>query len=526
MRTGSQAKGLIPKDIEATALDWRKVRKNNPKLISRSFRSEKGPGDWNRGRYMRELTEVDAPQSLSALVPDKAKSVFVPILLALALSLAAIVVLLLFTARTLDQREHLGTLRSVQTAMTVEADRLQQVARDTSWWDEAIARLLIDPDADWADDNIGSYLHDAFNLDLSLVLNGDDRYGFVYLDGKEAMLREDRAFAQGAALLAGQARRAAGESPIPVSGYLTYRGTPYLVAVSAFVYEDALGHSTGGAALLLGKRLDDELVGHLGKLFRIPGLHLRKPGESVPETEITLTNPAGTTVATLSWNKPAAAWSALTGLLAPLALVVLTVVGLTWRFLSVELEQRRRNQAVLARLATTDALTGISNRRFFLERADQEIERCRRFTRPATVLMLDIDHFKGINDNYGHAAGDDTLKSLTNLVSGILRQVDLFGRLGGEEFVILMPETSPQAAGEAAERIRQTVADTPVDTSEGRIVFTVSIGVSEFQKQDKDVHDLLARADQALYAAKESGRNRVLQWLPQNGPDIGQIGPP
>jgi diguanylate cyclase (GGDEF)-like protein len=140
--------------------------------------------------------------------------------------------------------------------------------------------------------------------------------------------------------------------------------------------------------------------------------------------------------------------------------------------------------------------------------------------------MLDIDHFKGINDNYGHAAGDDTLKSLTNLVSGILRQVDLFGRLGGEEFVILMPETSPQAAGEAAERIRQTVADTPVDTSEGRIVFTVSIGVSEFQKQDKDVHDLLARADQALYAAKESGRNRVLQWLPQNGPDIGQIGPP
>jgi diguanylate cyclase (GGDEF)-like protein len=107
------------------------------------------------------------------------------------------------------------------------------------------------------------------------------------------------------------------------------------------------------------------------------------------------------------------------------------------------------------------------------------MERGRRFAHPLTVLMLDIDHFKAINDNYGHAAGDEALKSLTALVTGVLRQIDLFGRLGGEEFVILMPETGPHNAHEAADRIRRTVEESSVETEAGSIGFTVSIGLSE-----------------------------------------------
>jgi diguanylate cyclase (GGDEF)-like protein len=463
---------------------------------------------------MTQVVEVETTDTLQALLPGKARSVFLPILTALALSLATIVTLLLFTARTLDQQEQDGTVFSVRTGLAVEADRLGQVARDTSWWDEAILNLVVEPDGDWADDNIGGYLHEAFDLDLSLVLDGNDQARIAYRDGREAELGMEDPFLRGVALLSAKARASVDESPTPVSGYLLLGGVPYLVTASAFVYENAPGRSTNGSVLLLGKRLDQRLIAHLGELFRVAGLQLGNDAASTADPGITLSDPTGRAIAVLSWPKPSQAWSALAGVVPPLVAVVAAVVLLTWRFFAVELEQRRQNQALLARLATTDGLTGIANRRFFLERAQQEMERGRRFAHPLTVLMLDIDHFKAINDNYGHAAGDEALKSLTALVTGVLRQIDLFGRLGGEEFVILMPETRPHNAHEAADRIRRTVEENSVETEAGSIGFTVSIGLSEMAADDRDVHALLARADEALYAAKEGGRNRVIPWKP------------
>lgn len=165
-------------------------------------------------------------------------------------------------------------------------------------------------------------------------------------------------------------------------------------------------------------------------------------------------------------------------------------------------------------LAITDSLTKINNRRRFFDLAEQEFERSRRYDRPLSLIMLDIDHFKRVNDTYGHAAGDTVLEQLAQLCQKSLREVDVFARYGGEEFVILLPETTSQEAQLTAERIRQLVARTPIKVGEDSLTITISFGIVELDKTCKNVEELLDRSDQAMYASKRNGRNRVSIWEP------------
>ncbi len=174
-----------------------------------------------------------------------------------------------------------------------------------------------------------------------------------------------------------------------------------------------------------------------------------------------------------------------------------------------DISDRKAMEVELQRQASTDSLTGISNRRYFMALADQEMRRSRRFNRSLSVMMLDIDHFKPINDKYGHAVGDAVLQGVVKRALESLRQSDQFARLGGEEFATIMPETNLVAALEAAERLRKHLADRPISTTGASVPCTISIGVAEMDETDTSIDDILRRADQALYRAKEHGRNRV-----------------
>lgn len=165
----------------------------------------------------------------------------------------------------------------------------------------------------------------------------------------------------------------------------------------------------------------------------------------------------------------------------------------------------------LTRLATTDTLTGTHNRRYFLERAHEELKRSGRHDRPLGFLMLDVDHFKRVNDSFGHVVGDRVLQTLVAGAQATLRQTDIFGRIGGEEFAALMPETHPEEALFAAERLRRALAERDTMTPTGNVHVTVSIGLTHPKQPDETLEDLLERADRALYRAKQSGRNRVVQ---------------
>ena len=175
-----------------------------------------------------------------------------------------------------------------------------------------------------------------------------------------------------------------------------------------------------------------------------------------------------------------------------------------------DITERKLLEEELRRQAHVDYLTGIYNRRHFMERAEQELSRAHRYGKPLSMLMLDIDHFKQINDRHGHKVGDTVLKAVADLSQATFRDVDIVGRLGGEEFAALLPETDQPAALEAAERLRATIANARIPLPGAPPVsFSVSIGVSSMDSPEDNIDALLQRADKALYKAKDSGRNRV-----------------
>ena len=191
--------------------------------------------------------------------------------------------------------------------------------------------------------------------------------------------------------------------------------------------------------------------------------------------------------------------------------IIKTVVPVTFRnrkFLIetfIDISERKRIDEELKRLATTDILTGAYNRTSFDEIIEREIERVKRYDKPLSVIMFDIDHFKQVNDTFGHNVGDTVLKKIAYLVKKIMRKVDYFMRWGGEEFIIISAETDREQAYTLAERIRKRIGNYKFDHIDK---ITVSCGVAEYQEGDTE-NSFIKRADDSMYQAKREGRNRV-----------------
>ncbi len=176
----------------------------------------------------------------------------------------------------------------------------------------------------------------------------------------------------------------------------------------------------------------------------------------------------------------------------------------------VDVTERRQYETELKRLAATDSLTGVVNRRHLLEQGNREIERARRYGQPLTLLLLDIDHFKAVNDKFGHAVGDLALVKFAQCCQAALRGPDVLGRIGGEEFAVLLPATAEPGARVCAERLRRDVSELEIETESFPLRLTVSIGLAPYVDGDTSIGDTVKRADRALYEAKRSGRNRVI----------------
>ena len=203
----------------------------------------------------------------------------------------------------------------------------------------------------------------------------------------------------------------------------------------------------------------------------------------------------GALVLTSTW--PSAFSEATRGLLASFAATATAVI----------------HNAILYReiqnLATIDPLTRRLNRRTFFEFGERELERARRYGRPLSAIMLDVDWFKRVNDTYGHSAGDQVLVGIVERCCSVIRHVDILGRYGGDEFAILLPEADRVLASEIAKRVRSAVYQTPIATDAGAIRVSVSIGIAESSEEAIDVSSVLKRADQALYESKQAGRNTI-----------------
>jgi diguanylate cyclase (GGDEF)-like protein len=207
----------------------------------------------------------------------------------------------------------------------------------------------------------------------------------------------------------------------------------------------------------------------------------------------------GLTLLGYGLDPPTDVWDGVTNRAFSIIVVLGTAICLT------KLSQYERRLLIQS---MTDPLTGLLNRRSFLELSGKEATRARRHGNPFSVLMLDIDHFKKVNDTHGHPVGDLVIKALGGVCTKALRPHDLLARYGGEEFVLTLPHTSADGARVVAERIREAVEQTAVPCESGPVRFTVSVGVATYA-DDESFDHAVERADKALYVSKQSGRNRV-----------------
>jgi diguanylate cyclase (GGDEF)-like protein len=198
----------------------------------------------------------------------------------------------------------------------------------------------------------------------------------------------------------------------------------------------------------------------------------------------------------------------------------LSVFSLTFLVIAWIVDRWRDREARYQRLASIDSLTGLTNRRRFFKLAEQELARSRRYGSPLTVVLVDLDHFKQINDQHGHLIGDQALAHAATIFAREVRDVDVVARYGGEEFAILLPMTSSSGAKEVAERCARQLAATPLPVdSISPIRITASMGIACADAHPGAIEELLRAADAALYRAKEAGRNRVELAVPAAGPD-------
>jgi diguanylate cyclase (GGDEF)-like protein len=191
--------------------------------------------------------------------------------------------------------------------------------------------------------------------------------------------------------------------------------------------------------------------------------------------------------------------------------------------LTREIEERKKAQSELERIVTLDPLTSLFNRRHFFELTQKELERSRRYNRPLSLIMLDIDHFKQVNDQFGHLVGDRVIVEVARRIQKAIRRIDLACRYGGEEFAVLLPETPLMQAEMVASRLWKLVTRQPTVSGELILKITVSVGVATYQQTGEiTVDTLLDRADKAMYAAKDTGRNRVVVYSEkENGKESG-----
>ncbi len=193
------------------------------------------------------------------------------------------------------------------------------------------------------------------------------------------------------------------------------------------------------------------------------------------------------------------------------SITTVTLLALIYYFTAKLIKKLADARAHIEQIAITDELTGLFNRRHLLSRFTQEFEQGKRMQTDLSCIIVDIDHFKSVNDEHGHLAGDDVLKEIAKLFKGIVRAYDIVGRYGGEEFLVILPDSNLEQAWNFAERMRMKVKETMI----ADVAVTISLGVTSLQEGDSSIDDLIKRSDSALYAAKNTGRDRV-DWLPRS----------
>jgi len=457
---------------------------------------------------MKKTTSVEEQDGLLIGHLPQETSVAPMILTLTLISLVMVSILLLLTFNSIDQVAAEAQYERVRVAFDVETEKQEKLLLEYSFWNEAHQKLVKQAELQWADDNIGSYMHESHGIDLALPLLADGRMPVVFVDGQALDMDARFSLEDGWQNLLQQARLNQDNYHI-ASRFQRIRGHDYLLSLGLFLDEDSELPFEDGSALLIAQKIEPSFVSKLAETYKLSGLKLVDKPIDAPEG-MSLTDAQASPLLHLSWEKPTPASRYQLRLLLPMAAIFLLLGWMTWHIVRIDRDNLRHHAEHLGQLASKDILTGVSNRREFFFLANREISRARRGKYPLSVLMLDIDQFRQINDRYGHSTGDAVLAEFASLIQANLRESDIFARLAGEEFVVLLPDCDVDTATETAQRMRNLVARQTFSTpANEEVSFTISIGIAVWNRRDT-IDKLFMVADDALYAAKRAGSNRFV----------------
>jgi diguanylate cyclase (GGDEF)-like protein len=413
----------------------------------------------------------------------------------------------IFYCRSLNALEEQNLKQRVEVAVEVEQQRIKEILVEYSFWDQGYEKSVQQVDRPWVDKNYGEFLIDTYGFSFTAigVLGGDVLFsssaaGAPHIDRKE--IRES-----GVDSFVAQSFASRGLTK-EVSGFVCIDDIPYLIAVGPFVDEETEGPRPDNSYVLFGKEIERGYLDSISKRYSLPVLGLVFTPHS-EENLVGLSLPSDCPDVFLSFKPPSTEGAMLSLLLPMMLLVGLCTFGLSWFLLIKHNRLRTEYEASLYEMASRDALTGVYSRREFYSRGQQLFAQDQQSKRNHGVLMLDIDYFKAINDEHGHSAGDKNLQICAKIMTSCVRGNDVLGRLGGEEFAVILPEVTAIKTYEIAERIRDHIERLTLAGRDGVIPMTISIGAVHVEEGDT-FEGALSSADILLYQAKALGRNHVV----------------
>lgn len=412
---------------------------------------------------------------------------------------------LVYFLHSLDHLVASGLAQRVELAKKIEAKHRRDLLEEYTFWDEAYTKIVIERDAEWIEYNTGRHFLKKSGYDFSASMVKENEVFLIKTsDTRHLTFGDLKPY-----LLDLEALSNKSESNFKlVNGFFRLNTEVYHIVGGPFVDEES-ENAIGGTYLAIGKRIDHDYLSEIEAKYQLFGLKLSLcPNEL--EYYTVLHNDSGEAVGYLSWEPPLPSKETIPMIIIAIILFAIVVTFVMCIILGKEQASRAEYEEQLFMEATTDALTSVYSRRYFMSVGAKELDVCKRLKeRLFAVLVLDIDHFKAINDQYGHNVGDKALAHFANVCLTGLRESDILGRIGGEEFAVILPNTNTEKAFEVANRIRSSVAKTPFVSKGLSIRLTVSIGVAELGDNDH-LEAVVEKADKALYEAKNSGRDRVI----------------
>lgn len=413
--------------------------------------------------------------------------------------------LIVYFISVLDENAAEDVHKRVEVAFNVEKESLLTLNVEYSFWDESYQSTVVNRDQKWIDKTYKNYLLPAYNLSYVAAIEKDLTVHML-ADSKLHGPSSERSILDSSLLERLMATHRGSRTLQRAPFFTKQDDRVFLVSVEPFRDEKS-ENTIDGSHLVLAKALTQKYLNEISKKFQLP--ELRYTTNKVEHDSLSLDGYGAVGgVGYVYWESPRVTNIVTPYLVVILASLLIVIVSLARLILNKNFRDTTKYQEKLLKAAMTDPLTRAANRSFFMETGEKEFLLQSQQQNHLSVLIFDLDHFKAVNDHYGHSAGDEALKHFTRICQNAVRGTDLFGRLGGEEFALILPGAGPVKGEELAERIRASLNGSPLVINGQMIDLTVSVGVATLEHQST-FKELMLDADKALYFAKNSGRNVV-----------------